>query len=272
MSSSDSGAAGASADTVIIGGGNMGAALLGGMLAAGADPAGLAIVEALPARRVELMEMFGGVAVLDTVPPCWAAVIAVKPHDAAAACREAVAAGAGRILSIAAGVRLAALQAACGPGVAVVRSMPNTPALVGQGASAISAGAAATAADVDWADSVLSSVGTVVHVPEAHLDAVTGLAGSGPAYVFLVAEALMDAGVAAGLPRPVSEQLVRQLLVGSAALLAEGRSPAELRAMVTSPAGTTAAGVTALEQAAVRAAFLDAVTAATNRSRELGAT
>ena len=270
MSSSDSGP-GASADTAIIGGGNMGAALLGGLLTAGADPSGLAVVEALPARRVELMDMFSGVAVLDAVPPCRAAVIAVKPHDVAAACREAVAAGASRVLSIAAGVRLATLQEACGPGVAVIRSMPNTPALVGQGASAISPGAAATAADVEWADQVLSSVGTVVQVPEGQLDAVTGLAGSGPAYVFLVAEALMDAGVAAGLSRPVSEHLVRQLLVGSAALLAEGRSPADLRAMVTSPAGTTAAGVTALEQAAVRAAFLSAVATATARSRELGA-
>ena len=133
MSSNDSGRSAATADTAIIGGGNMGAALLGGMIAAGVDPAGLAVVEALPARRVELMDMFAGVAVLDTVPPCRSAVIAVKPYDVAAACREAVAAGAARILSIAAGVRLATLQEACGPGVAVIRSMPNTPALVGQG-------------------------------------------------------------------------------------------------------------------------------------------
>jgi pyrroline-5-carboxylate reductase len=271
MSSSEPGSS-TTADTAIIGGGNMGAALLGGMLTAGADPSGLAVVEALPARRVELMDMFAGVAVLDAVPPCRSAVIAVKPYDVAAACREVVTAGASRVLSIAAGVRLATLQDACGPGVAVIRAMPNTPALVGQGASAISAGVAATAADVDWADHVLSSVGTVVRVPEAQLDAVTGLAGSGPAYLFLVAEALMDAGVVAGLPRAVSEQLVRQLLVGSAALLAEGRSPADLRAMVTSPAGTTAAGVGALERAAVRAAFLDAVGAATARSAELGTT
>lgn len=257
--------------TVIVGGGNMGAALLGGLLSAGADPSSLAVVEALPARRVELIDMFADVAVLDAVPRCTAAVVAVKPYDVGAACREVVAAGATRVLSIAAGVRLDTLQDACGPGVAVVRSMPNTPALVGQGASAISAGAAATAADVEWAESVLASVGTVVQVPESQLDAVTGLAGSGPAYVFLVAEALMDAGVVAGLSRPVSEQLVRQLLVGSAALLAEGRAPADLRAMVTSPAGTTAAGVTALERGSVRAALLDAVAAATARSRELGA-
>ena len=270
MSTSSDSVSGTTAEVAIIGGGNMGAALLGGMLGAGAEPAGLAIVEALPARRVELMSMFAGVAVLDAVPPCRAAVVAVKPYDVAAACRQAVTAGAGRILSIAAGVRLATLQDACGPGIAVIRSMPNTPALVGQGASAISAGVAANGADVEWAHSVLSSVGTVVEVPEDQLDAVTGVAGSGPAYVFLVAEALMDAGVNAGLPRAVSEQLVRQLLIGSAALLAEGRSPADLRAMVTSPGGTTAAGVDALEHAAVRAAFSDAVAAATARSRSLG--
>jgi pyrroline-5-carboxylate reductase len=259
-----------SVGTAIVGGGNMGAALVGGLLAAGTDASALAVVETLPARRDELAKMFDGVLITEVVPTCDAAVIAVKPYDVAAACREAVAAGATRILSIAAGVRLDALQEACGPGIAVVRSMPNTPALVGQGASAISAGAAATPADVDWAAGVLSAVGTVVQVPEAQLDAVTGVAGSGPAYIFLVAEALMDAGVTAGLPRPVSEQLVRQLLIGSAALLAEGRSPADLRAMVTSPAGTTAAGVAALERAAVRAAFGQAVADATARSRELG--
>lgn len=259
-----------SVGTVIVGGGNMGAALVGGLLAAGADPRSLAVVEALADRRDDLAKMFDGVLVTATVPPCDAAVIAVKPYDVGAACREAVAAGATRILSIAAGVRLDALQEACGPGIAVVRSMPNTPSLVGQGASAISAGAAAAAPDVEWAASVLAAVGTVVQVPEVQLDAVTGLAGSGPAYLFLVAEALMDAGVTAGLPRDVSEQLVRQLLIGSAALLAEGRSPADLRAMVTSPAGTTAAGVAALERAALRAAFGQAVADATARSRELG--
>src|SRR6478752_7751451 len=123
--------------TVIVGGGNMGAALVGGLLASGTGADELAVVEALAARRAELTELFDGVAVLDTMPACEAAVIAVKPYDVADACRGAVAAGARRILSIAAGVRLDALQEACGPGVAVVRSMPNTPALVGQGASAI---------------------------------------------------------------------------------------------------------------------------------------
>ncbi|MCU1501931.1 MAG: proC, partial [Ilumatobacteraceae bacterium] len=183
----------------------------------------------------------------------------------------AVAAGAERVLSIAAGVGLAALEAAAGPGVAVVRAMPNTPALVGQGAAAICGGSGTTEADLDWAESVLTAVGTVVRVAESHLDAVTGLAGSGPAYIFLVAESLIEAGVLAGLARTVSEQLVTQLLVGSAALLADRGDPAALRAMVTSPGGTTAVGLRALEEHAVRAAFLDAVMAATQRSRELGA-
>jgi len=121
-----------------------------------------------------------------------------------------------------------------------------------------------------WAEAVLGSVGLVVRVPETQLDVVTGLAGSGPAYLFLVAEALMDAGVASGLPRTTAETLVRQLFVGSAKLLAQGEAPADLRASVTSPGGTTAAGVSVLETEAVRAAFIQAVKAATDRSRELG--
>lgn len=257
-------------DTVIIGGGNMGAALLGGLLSAGVAPQSLAVVEALATRRSELTSLHPGVAVHEDVPPCSAAVIAVKPYDVAGACRAAVGNGARRVLSIAAGVRIDALEQACGDGVAVVRAMPNTPALVGESASAISGGAAAGDDDLAWAEQILSAVGSVVRVPEAQLDAVTGLAGSGPAYLFLIAEALMDAGVAAGLPRPTSEALVRQLLTGSAALLAAGQAPADLRAMVTSPAGTTAAGVAVLEQRAVRAAITDAVAAATARSRELG--
>jgi pyrroline-5-carboxylate reductase len=148
--------------------------------------------------------------------------------------------------------------------------MPNTPALVGEGVAAIAGGAGATDADLDWAEAILSGVGLVVRVSESQLDAVTGLTGSGPAYVFLVAEALMDAGVAAGLPRATAEQMVAQLLVGSSKLLAERGDPSALRAMVTSPGGTTAAGVGVLEERAVRAALIGAVRAATDRSRELG--
>lgn len=255
----------------VVGGGNMGAALVGGLLAGGRAAGTITVVEVVESRRAELADLFPGVTVVAEVGPCDAAIVAVKPYDVPAACRAAVAAGARRVLSIAAGVTLATLEAACGAGVAVVRSMPNTPALVGEGASAIAAGAAAGPDDLAWAEGVLSAVGTVVRVPESQLDAVTGLAGSGPAYLFLVAEALMDAGVTAGLPRATSEALVRQLLVGSAALLAEGRSPADLRAMVTSPGGTTAAGVRVLEDRAVRAAFVEAVAAATARGRELGA-
>ena len=257
---------------VIVGGGNMGAALLGGLLAReGTDPASFAVSEPLTARRHELADRFPGVAIGVDVPPCAAAVIAVKPGDVPAATAAAVAAGARRILSIAAGVPLAALEAVAGPGVAVVRAMPNTPALVGQGAAAIAGGTEATGDDLGWAESVLGAVGTVARVEEHHLDAVTALSGSGPAYIFLVAEALVDAGVAAGLPRPLATQLTTQLLVGSAALLADRGDPAALRAMVTSPAGTTAAGVRVLESRATRAAFIDAVLAAAARSRELGA-
>ena len=265
------------AQVVLVGGGNMGAALLGGMIAAGwAAPHELAVVEVLAARRAALVEQFPGVLVTDSAEnaPAEGAVIAVKPGDVAAAVAAAVAAGARRVLSVAAGVSIAALEAAAAAAtadrVAVVRSMPNTPALVGEGAAAIAGGTAADEHDLDWAEGILGAVGTVVRVPEYQLDAVTGLAGSGPAYLFLVAEALVDAGVLAGLARPIAEALVTQLFVGSAALLADRGDPASLRAMVTSPGGTTAAGLRQLESHGVRAAFLDAVMAATQRSRELG--
>jgi pyrroline-5-carboxylate reductase len=149
--------------------------------------------------------------------------------------------------------------------------MPNTPALVGLGASAIAAGTHAGDADMDWAESVLGAVGIVVRVKESLLDAVTGLSGSGPAYVFLVAEALIEAGVLAGLPRDVSEALSVQTLLGAATLLSTSDEGAEaLRAAVTSPGGTTAAGLRVLEQHGVRSALLEAVAAATDRSRALG--
>jgi pyrroline-5-carboxylate reductase len=254
----------------IVGGGNMGAALVGGLLRAGSLPEHLAVVEVIAPRRDVLTAMFPGVAVLDEIPRCDGAVLAVKPNDAAAAAGLAAAAGAQRILSIAAGISVAALQFAAGDRVAVIRSIPNTPALVGQGAAAICGGAAADEADLQWAEEILGAVGTVVRVSEKQLDAVTGLVGSGPAYVFLIAEALVEAGVLVGLARPTAEALVRQLLVGSAALLDERGDPATLRAMVTSPGGTTAAGLRVLEQHGVRSAMLEAVVAATKRSVELG--
>ncbi|MEA3019023.1 MAG: pyrroline-5-carboxylate reductase [Actinomycetota bacterium] len=245
----------------------MGEALLGGLLAAGWNDLG--VVEKIGDRRAALASRFPGVEVLADIAPTDGAVIAVKPNDVRDAC--AALAGTKRVLSIAAGVPIATLEDALGAGTAVVRAMPNTPALVGAGAAAIAPGAHAGEDDLAWAESILGAVGEVVRVPESMLDAVTGLSGSGPAYVFLVAEALIDAGVLAGLPRDVSVALTVQTLLGSARLLAEtGESPEVLRAQVTSPGGTTAAGLHALESASLRAAFSDAVRAATERSRELG--
>jgi pyrroline-5-carboxylate reductase len=149
--------------------------------------------------------------------------------------------------------------------------MPNTPSLVGCGVAAISGGSEARAADLDWAEGILGSVGTVVRLPERHLDAVTGVSGSGPAYVYLVAEAMIDGGVAAGLTREVSRALVVGTVLGSARMMAEtGDDPGELRAAVTSPGGTTAAALRTLEFKAVRSAFIEAVAAATERSKQLG--
>ncbi|HUS62113.1 MAG TPA: pyrroline-5-carboxylate reductase, partial [Acidimicrobiales bacterium] len=198
--------------------------------------------------------------------------IAVKPADVEIACRSATKAGCSRAVSVAAGVPIERLEEWLGP-MPVVRAMPNTPALVGAAASALAAGTSATDDDLAWAEGILAAVGTVVRVPEKLLDAVTGLSGSGPAYVFLVAEAMIEAGVLVGLPRDVSTGLAVQTIVGAGRLLAEGSATAEeLRAQVTSPGGTTAAGLRALEDRAVRAAFLEAVAAATRRAGELGST
>jgi pyrroline-5-carboxylate reductase len=257
---------------VIVGGGKMGEALVAGLLATSwAAPDEVAVVEPVAARRRELTRRYPGLAVVAKAPRAGGAVIAVKPPDVEAACSAAAAAGVARVLSIAAGVPLARLEGWLPAGTPVVRAMPNTPALVGAGAAAVAGGRNASEADLTWAADLLAAVGTVERVPEELLDAVTGLSGSGPAYVFLVAEALVDAGVLVGLPRPTSAALVVQTLLGSARLLAEsGDGPEALRAAVTSPGGTTAAGLRALEAAGVRAAILEAVAAATERSRELG--
>jgi pyrroline-5-carboxylate reductase len=256
----------------------MGEAIVAGLLAAGwCEPSELVVVEKAESRRRDLGARFAGVDVRTEPVASDGTIIAVKPGDVEAACRAVAGAGAGtsagtgRVLSIAAGIRLAQLEAWLGAGVPVVRAMPNTPALVGEGASAVAPGGAASEADLEWAEGILGAVGIVERVPEHQLDAVTGLSGSGPAYVFLVAEALIEAGVASGLPREVSSSLVTQTLLGSARLLAEsGQGPEALRAGVTSPGGTTAAGLAALEARAVRSAFLEAVLAATERSRQLG--
>lgn len=258
-------------ELAIVGGGNMGAALLEGLLVGGVvNAADVVVVESYEKRRHELIVDFPGIAVSAHIPPCRSAVLAVKPAQVPEVAAAAVAAGATRLLSIAAGVRTATIVEAAGAGVSVVRAMPNTPALIGAGVSAIAAAAGASDEDLDWADWVLSAVGIVVRVDEHQLDAVTGLTGSGPAYVFLVAEALIEAGLLAGLARPIVEQMVTQLLVGSAALLADRGDPASLRAMVTSPGGTTAAGLRVLEDRGLRSIVVEAVGAAADRSRELG--
>ncbi len=252
----------------------MGEALLAGLIDAGWEPDTVAVAEVDPERRRVLEERFPAVRVVPSA--AWAVadadvvVVAVKPHDVAetlASTEEALPADA-LVVSLAAGVPIFVLEAAA-PQRAVVRAMPNTAALVGRGAAAIAAGRHATDAHLDTAEQILTAVGTVVRLPEEHLDAVTALSGSGPAYLFLVAEALVEAGVLVGLTRDVADGLVRQTLLGAATLLERSdEQPDALRAAVTSPAGTTAAAVRVLEARGVRAAFLDAVAAAAARSRE----
>ena len=255
-----------------IGGGKMGEALLGGLIADGwAQPDELAVVEPLAPRRLELSGRHPQTLVGEAPQPGVDAVLAVKPDDIEAAAGALSAAGPSRVLSIAAGVRTASLERWMGEGVRVVRAMPNTPALVGCGASAVAPGASASEHDVRWAVEVLASVGTVEVTSEAQLDAVTGLSGSGPAYVFLVAEALIAAGIAEGLPPEVADGLVRETIRGAGELLVRSdRAPAALRADVTSRGGTTERGISVLEQEGLREAFAAAVAAATRRSLELG--
>jgi pyrroline-5-carboxylate reductase len=174
------------------------------------------------------------------------------------------------IVSILAGVTLGQLEAAF-VGLPVVRAMPNTPATVGAGITAICAGKDTQANHLEKARQLFSAVGEVVEVSESLMDAVTGLSGSGPAYVALMVEALADGGVASGLPRPIAQQLALQTVLGTATLLQETKiHPAELKDRVTSPGGTTIAGIAELEKAAFRSALIQAVRAATNRSQELG--
>ncbi len=264
-------------ELIIVGGGRMGSALAEGLLAAEwCAPEQLAIVENSEEQRAALTERFTGVSVLASlelghVGPQTGVVLCVKPDHAEGAARVAGLCGVTRLLSVVAGLSTARIEAAFPGPVAVIRSMPNTPVLVRKGVSAIAGGAHVTKDDLDWAESILGAVGTVVRVTERNIDAVTGLSGPMPAYLYLVVEALIDAGVHQGLSREVSRKLVIGTFEGSAALLAQtGESPEELRAQVTSPGGTTAAGLRMLEGRAVRAAFLEAVAAAAERSRQLG--
>jgi pyrroline-5-carboxylate reductase len=262
---------------LVVGGGRMGGALISGLLASEwASPGDIAVVEPMADARAVLSAAHPGLVVWerpepDSVSPDGGAVLAVKPDIAESACAAVASARPPRVLSVVAGLSTERLEAALPDHTVVVRAMPNTPVLVGAGISAISGGSRAHDADLNWAEDILSAVGTVVRLPERLLHVVTGLSGSGPAYVFLVAEALIEAGVLGGLTREVSRELVAGTLLGSAKLLVEtGESPEALRADITSPGGTTAAGLRALEARAVRSAFLEAVAAATERSRQLG--
>jgi pyrroline-5-carboxylate reductase len=197
-------------------------------------------------------------------------ILCVKPQDAAKALKQTGEALKNKLLvSIAAGLSLETLQKLA-PGARLIRAMPNTAAIVGRSATAYAPGADTTPQDRELAESVFSSIGEVYPVEEKLLDAVTGLSGSGPAYVFLMIEALADGGVSCGLPRKLAQDLAIQTVLGAAELAkATSEHPAVLRDMVTSPGGTTAAALTELENRSVRAAFIEAVRAAERRSREL---
>ncbi|MFI6046028.1 pyrroline-5-carboxylate reductase [Nocardia sp. NPDC051321] len=271
----------------VIGGGRIGEALLAGLLESGRLAKDLVVVETFPERGAQIAERFG-VRVTDSVADAAVGadllVVAVKPADVdavmtalgKAALSDNASVGNDRdqiLVSLAAGVPTARLEAKLPAGFPVVRVMPNTPMLVGQGMSVIAPGRHARPPQLELVTEVLGAVGKVVTVAEAQMDAVTAVSGSGPAYFFLIVEAMVDAGVGLGLTREVATQLVVQTMVGSAALLDEsGQTAAELRAAVTSPAGTTAAAVRELERGGVRSAFLEALHAAKQRSAEQGGT
>ncbi len=248
-----------------------------GLLAAGTASADEIVCAEPRAERREELRRRHGVAVtasnLDAVKQAQVLVLSVKPQVMDALLDEIAPAvdHSKLVVSIAAGVPIAALARRLGAGARIVRTMPNTPALVGEGATALARGPHATEADLSEAVALFEAVGTAVVVEEHLLDAVTGLSGSGPAFVFLAVEALADGGVKVGLPRHVALALAAQTVVGAGRLVLEtGEHPGQLKDQVTSPGGTTIAGVHALETAGFRAALIAAVEAATKRSRELG--
>jgi len=260
-----------------IGAGAMADALAGGLCAAGFPAGSLQLADPDPARRKHFEQTLGAATTADNaalVADSDLVVLAVKPQVMPAVL-ESLAAAPGRQrplwVSIAAGVRIARLERGLGAGARIVRAMPNTPALVRCGATAICGNPAATADDLAHARALFTSVGSCWVAPrEALLDAVTGLSGSGPAYVFVFLEALGDAGVRMGLPRDAAYELAFQTVLGAARLAIEdGRHPAALKDQVTSPGGTTIAGLERLEAGGLRAAVYDAVAAATRRSQEL---
>lgn len=258
----------------IVGVGNMGEAVLSGLVKAGHAPTDLIAVVRRPERGEELTDRYGvrALPAEQAVAEAEIVVLGVKPYDVVAMLSSLGLRPGQLVVSLAAGITTAAMEAAVADGVAVVRVMPNTPALVGEGMSVVAGGSSASADDVADAAALMRAVGDVAVVPEKHVDAAGAISGSGPAYVFYVAEALVEAGVHLGLPRATAAQLVTQTLAGSSLLMREtGERPAVLREQVTSPGGTTAASLRVLESAAVRAAFLDATRANRDRSREIAA-
>ncbi len=281
----------------IIGGGNIGEALLAGLLRSGRQIKDIVLAERVASRARYLSETYSVLVtnVADAVENADFVVVAVKPSDVEAVTDE-IAEAVGRdeagavehvFVTVAAGVGTAYFETKLPAGAPVVRVMPNAPMVVGAGVSAIAKGRFATADQLKEVSALFDSVGGVITVPESQMDAVTAVSGSGPAYFFLMVEALVDAGVAAGLSRSISTDLVVQTMAGSAAMLLErmeermeergegvelDTTPARLRAAVTSPAGTTAAGLAELERGGLRAAVGAAVVAAKNRAGQLGIT
>jgi pyrroline-5-carboxylate reductase len=261
----------------ILGSGNMGEALVKGLIRAGkTQPDALICSDPRAERREEVQKRYGVHVTADNRAAAAQSdivVIAVKPQSIDVLLEEIAPAVDAKklVISIAAGVPIAAIARKLGAGVRIIRTMPNTPALVGAGATALARGPHATDGDLEQALALFEAVGVAVVVEEHHLDAVTGLSGSGPAFVFIAIEALADGGVKVGLARPVALALAAQAVMGSAKLVLEtGEHPGRLKDQVTSPGGTSIAGCHALEAAGFRAALIAAVEAATKRSRELG--
>lgn len=259
-----------------IGCGKMAGALVEGVLKAGAFSKGdITVGDKYAAAVKAIVDKHGVQPARDNaevVAKSDVLLLCVKPADAPDALKAVREQPEGKlIISILAGVTLASLQKAAGDKARIVRVMPNTPALIHKGAAAYSPGHSATAEDAKVTEKIFSSVGSAYLVKEELLDVVTGLSGSGPAYIYVVVEALADAGVLMGLPRDLALKLAAQTVTGAADMVLQtGLHPAQLKDQVTSPGGTTIAGLEALEAAGIRSAFLSAVRAATERSRELG--
>lgn len=258
----------------ILGAGVMGETIVSGLVRSGWSPDDLLVSERRLERATELRERYGVDVVtnIDAARKADTLMLVVKPQDMADLLDElaSVVRPGQLIISLAAGITTSSIESRLPEGVPVVRVMPNTPALVDEGMAAISRGTHCDEEHLLEAEALLRATGRVLRVPEKQQDAVTAISGSGPAYLFFVVEAMIEAGVHLGLPRSTATELVVQTMVGSAKLLREtGEHPTVLRERVTSPGGTTAAAVRELEDHKVRAAFMTALESARNRSRAL---